>query len=105
MSRICPTCGRQLGPSGECVGCGVPKEKKIGVIGALVITGIVIGLLVAIVIGFSQLVGNPFQIFNKRKLKPRGIYEVTRASKNLAVSREPQETIALAEIGRPQSAE
>jgi hypothetical protein len=97
MSRICPTCGRRLGTSGECVGCGVPKEKKIGVIGALVITGIVIG--------FSQLVGNPFQIFNKRKLKPRGIYEVTRASKNLAVSREPQETIALAEIGRPQSAE
>lgn len=98
MSRICPTCGRQLGPSGECVGCGVPKENKMGLIGALVITGIVIGMLGVMVIGFSRVVGNPFQILNKLKLKQRGIYEVTRASKNLVVLREPQETIALEQI-------
>ncbi len=40
MNRICPTCGRQLGPSGECIACGVPKEKKTDLIEALVITGV-----------------------------------------------------------------
>ena len=98
MSRFCPTCGRQLSPSGKCFGCGAPKENKMGVIEALVITGIVIGLLAAAVIGFSRMVGNPFEILGKLKLRKTSIYEVTRASKNLAVSREPQETIALEQI-------
>jgi hypothetical protein len=37
------------------------KKNRIGFIGALVITLIVIGALVAISIGVNKVVGNPFQ--------------------------------------------
>lgn len=93
MNRMCPTCGRPLGPSGKCIDCGGPKEKKIGLIEALLITGIVIGVLGTIGFGVSKVVGNPFQILNKLKTMQTGVYEVTQASKDLPVSREPQETI------------
>lgn len=98
MNRMCQTCGRQLGPSGECVACGGAKEKKIGLIEALVITGIVIGVLGGIGLGVSKVVGNPFQILNKLKSRQSGFYEVTRAAKDLPVSRDPQETLTLHQI-------
>ena len=65
---------------------------------AMLITGIVIGIPGAIVIGSSRFAGNSFQILNGLKVIQTGIFEVTRAYKNLAISREPPETIALEQI-------
>ncbi|MGD2024373.1 MAG: tetratricopeptide repeat protein [Desulfobacterales bacterium] len=98
MSRKCPTCGRQLGPVGECLACGGSNEKKVGLVEALIITGIVIGLLGAIGFGVSKMVGNPFQVLNRLKLQQNDIHEVTLAAKDLPVSREPQKTLTLDQI-------
>ncbi len=98
MNRKCPTCGRQLGPVGECLACGGSNVKKTGLIETLIITSIVIGLLGAIGFGVSHIVGNPFQILHRLKLRQTDFYEVTLAAKDLPVSREPQDTLTLDEI-------
>ena len=98
MNRICPKCGRQLGQSGECIACGVIKEKKMSLFGSLVITALVIAVIGVVVIGFSKIIGNPFKILSRLKLEKPSAYEVTQASRNLPVTREPQETITINQI-------
>jgi len=95
MNRTCPKCGRQLKESGDCIACGGPKQENIGFIGSLAITAIVIAVIGLLVVGFNKIVGNPFEILNKLKFNETGLYEVTLASKDLPVSREPQNTITI----------
>ena len=95
MNRICPKCGRQLKVSGDCIACGSSRKQSIGVIGSLVITAITIAVIGLAVVGFNKIAGNPFEIISKLKSTASGFYEVTVASENLPVPREPQDTITL----------
>ena len=50
---------------------------------ALIVTAIVIGVLGAIGFGVSKIVGNPFQVLSRLKLRQNDVYEVARTAKDL----------------------
>jgi hypothetical protein len=94
MDRICPTCGRQTGLWGGCSACGVSTTPKAVFRDTLALTGILIGVLIVMGVVVSQVSGNPLRIFQKLGIWQPDFYEVTRASKNLPVLKNPQETIS-----------
>ena len=94
MDRICPTCGRQTGLWGGCSACGVSTTPKAVFRDTLALTGILIGVLIVMGVVVSQVSGNPLRIFQKLGIWQPDFYEVTRASKNLPVPKNPQETIS-----------
>ena len=60
--------------------------------------GILIGVLIVMGFVVSQVSGNPFRIFQNLGIWQPDFYEVTRASKNLPVPKDPQETISPQQI-------
>lgn len=94
MDRMCPTCGHQTGLWGGCSACGVSTTKKTVFMEALVLTGILIGVLIVMGFVISKVSGNPFRIFEKLGIWSFDTYEVTRAFENLPVPKSPQETIS-----------
>ena len=96
MNRACPSCGNYINVSGECSFCGTHEKKAAGWMGSLVITVVIIGALIAGTIIAIQTFGNPLDYL--RNLRRNGLYEVTQASQNLPVSRDPNETITLDQI-------
>lgn len=94
MDRICTTCGRQTGLWGGCSACGVSTTPKAVFRDTLALTGILIGVLIVMGVVVSQVSGNPLQIFQKLGIWQPDFYEVNRASKNLPVPKNPQETIS-----------
>ena len=94
MNSICPTCGRSLGPGGKCNSCGVSAARKTAQMEALVLVGILMGVLVVAGVVVGMVSGNPFRIFKHSGLWPSDSYEVTQASKNLPIPKEPLETIS-----------
>lgn len=94
MYTKCPTCGRQTGFWGRCKACGEPPSKKTALREALVITGIVISLLVVMGVVVFNVDDNSFRIFRKMGLGKSPVYEVTRASENLPVPKDPPITLS-----------
>ena len=98
MNRICPKCGRPLTGSMDCTACAGIQKEGIGFVGALAVTAVVIALIGLAVAGAAKIIGNPFELLSKLKIKETGAYEVTLASKNLPVSREPQDTLSIDQL-------
>ena len=99
MDSMCPTCGRQTDLWGRCPACGVSTTKKAVFRDALGMIGILIGVLIVMGFLISRFSGNPLRIFQTLGIGQPGLYEVTRASKNLPIPKDPQETISPQQIG------
>lgn len=99
MDSMCPTCGRQTGLWGGCPACGVSTTKKAVFRDALGLIGILIGVLIVMGFVIGRVSGNPLRIFQTLGIGQPDLYEVTRASKNLPIPRDPQETISPQQIG------
>ena len=98
MDSMCPTCGRQTGLWGGCIACGVSSTKKAVYRDALVMIGILIGVLIVMGFAVSRISGNPLRIFQNLGIGQPDLYEVTRASKTLPIPKDPQETISPQQI-------
>ncbi len=78
---------------GQCRQCENQQTKPLGRLWTLLITVSVIAALAVAVVYLNKYIGGPFEIL--KKLRRSKTYEVTRASNNLPVSREPKEGITL----------
>ena len=94
MDRMCPTCGRQTGLWGGCSACGVSTTKRAAFVDTLALIGFLIGVLIVMGFVVSKFSGNPLRIFQNLGIWRPDIYEVTQASKNLPIPKDPQETIS-----------
>ena len=100
MDSMCPTCGRQTDLWGGCRACGVSTTKKAVFRDAVWMIGILIGLLIVMGFVVSRVSDNPFRIFQNLGIWQPDIYEVTQASKNLPIPKDPPETISPQQIGK-----
>ncbi|RPI74602.1 MAG: DUF4034 domain-containing protein [Desulfobacteraceae bacterium] len=97
MEKICPKCGRPVAEGSTCSYCEPSSKKETGISTALLITfAIIMGIALMGYFGLKWI-GNPFQSFQGYFSSER-IYEVTKASPNLPVSRAPVESIRVEDI-------
>jgi tetratricopeptide (TPR) repeat protein len=93
MNQTCSACGNSLSASGECGFCGGNKRKESSWLGAMAITLVIIGSLIAGTVFLIKTFGNPLDFFKYSSRENH--YYVFQTSENLPVSREPVDSITL----------